>query len=1057
MFEQDAPGEETEQEKYMVTFPYPYMNGRLHLGHGFSLSKTEFAVSYERMKGKQTLWPFAFHVTGMPIKACADKLKYEIETFGNPPVFPTPEEEEAAAAAAAAAEENSSDGAGASSGGPGKRKRKANSKTKTKGTGKKYQWQIMQSLGIEDEDIPKFAEAQHWIDYFPPRCELDMKAFGGKIDWRRSFYTTDVNPYYDAFIRWQFRLLKAQDRVKFGKRPCVFSPKDGQPCMDHDRESGEGVQPQEYTLIKLKLMGLPASGALDAFEGRNVYLIAGTLRPETMYGQTNCWVGPDLEYGVFAVSDAEDSDLVICTDRCARNMAFQENSPAFGEVSKVGECTGTDLLGLPLSAPLSSYEVVYALPMMTIKPGKGTGIVTSVPSDAPDDWQALSDLKKKDKLREKYGITDEMVLPFEPVPIINIPSIGNLAAPILCEQLKIKSQHDRAKLDEAKEVVYKKGFYEGVFLVGDHAGERVEDAKDAIRAALLEDGSALKYWEPEKKVVSRSGDDCVVCLADQWYLNYGDPEWKALVARNIDMLNTYHPDTRAKFEATLDWLREWACSRSYGLGTKIPWDEEYLIESLSDSTIYMAYYTIAHMLQGDIGGTTPGTSGIAPEAVNDALFNYVFLKAESTDGIDPSIDMAALDAMRAEFEYWYPVDLRVSGKDLVSNHLTFFMYNHTSIFPEEKWPRAIRVNGHLNLNGDKMSKGTGNFLTLRGAVEKYSADATRVCLADAGDGLDDANFEEAAANKAILKLTALIRYTEEVMNGTVTLREAGAEVDAGIALFDSIFEAQIDRTIKATDAAFSNAMYREALLYGWHEFSSFRTAYEDRLGATPPSAELIKRYVEAQTLLVCPFAPHTSEHMWSILGHEESIMRASWPEAGEPDTTALEMDEYLNHFMHKAHQIISKARQKKKATVDSVSIVVAAEFPQWQKEILAVLAESYSEETTVGKDGVASHFPDRRTIAKAVNTVDALKKNKKLKKKAMPFAIAAIDKANASGPAALEPQLPFNELEVLQSVATHLKESFMVQELEIILTTHESVDEALVAEALPSAPAVRLN
>merc|ERR1711916_330513 len=207
--------------------------------------------------------------------------------------------------------------------------------------------------------------------------------------------------------------------------------------------------------------------------------------------------------------------------------------------------------------------------------------------------------------------------------------------------------------------------------------------------------------------------------------------------------------------------------------------------------------------------------------------------------------------------------------------------------------------------------------------------------------------------------------------------------------------------------------------------------------------ELIKRYVEAQTLLVCPFAPHTSEHMWSILGHEESIMRASWPEAGEPDTTALEMDEYLNHFMHKAHQIISKARQKKKATVDSVSIVV--------------LAESYSEETTVGKDGVASHFPDRRTIAKAVNTVDALKKNKKLKKKAMPFAIAAIDKANASGPAALEPQLPFNELEVLQSVATHLKESFMVQELEIILTTHESVDEALVAEALPSAPAVRLN
>lgn len=51
------------------------------------------------------------------------------------------------------------------------------------------------------------------------------------------------------------------------------------------------------------------------------------------------------------------------------------------------------------------------------------------------------------------------------------------------------------------------------------------------------------------------------------------------------------------------WLNQWACSRSFGLGTRLPWDPQYLVESLSDSTIYMAFYTVAHLLQqGDMYG-----------------------------------------------------------------------------------------------------------------------------------------------------------------------------------------------------------------------------------------------------------------------------------------------------------------------------------------------------------------------------------------------------------------------------------------------------------------------
>jgi leucyl-tRNA synthetase len=66
--------------------------------------------------------------------------------------------------------------------------------------------------------------------------------------------------------------------------------------------------------------------------------------------------------------------------------------------------------------------------MPTISMTKGTGIVTSVPSDSPDDYAMLRDLQTKKGLREKYLVEYEWVMPFEPIPIIEIPGLGQLAA-----------------------------------------------------------------------------------------------------------------------------------------------------------------------------------------------------------------------------------------------------------------------------------------------------------------------------------------------------------------------------------------------------------------------------------------------------------------------------------------------------------------------------------------------------------------------------------------------------------------------------------------------------
>lgn len=73
-------------------------------------------------------------------------------------------------------------------------------------------------------------------------------------------------------------------------------------------------------------------------------------------------------------------------------------------------------------------------------------------------------------------------------------------------------------------------------------------------------------------------------------------------------------------------------------------------------------------------------------------------------------------------------------------------------------PRSMFCNGWILVNGKKMSKSEGNFLTIRDCLNKYGVDATRVALADAGDSLEDANFDELVANSAILRLYILERW-----------------------------------------------------------------------------------------------------------------------------------------------------------------------------------------------------------------------------------------------------------------------------------------------------------
>lgn len=1038
VFEENGASPDSQPvEKFFVTFPYPYVNGRLHLGHTFSLSKCEFAVGFQRLLGKKCLFPFGFHCTGMPIKACADKLAREIEQYGNPPVFP--EETDGVADIPEAAADNAE--ALLKSKAKGKK-----SKAAAKTVAARYQWQIMASLGIPEDEIAKFADAAYWLGYFPPVVESDLKKMGLKVDWRRSFITTDANPFYDSFIRWQFLRLKERDKIKFGKRYTIFSPKDNQPCMDHDRSAGEGVGPQEYTLIKMKAVE-PFPEKLQSLSGRNVYLVAATLRPETMYGQTNCWVRPDMRYIAFELANG---DVFVSTARAALNMSYQSFTKQNGKVDVLLNLTGQDIMGLPLKSPLTSYSIIYTLPMLTIKEDKGTGVVTSVPSDAPDDFAALRDLKQKEALRQKFGVQDSMVLPFDPVPIIDVPSFGSLSAVTVCEELKIQSQNDRDKLQEAKERVYLKGFYEGVLLVGPHKGNKIQDIKKQIQKEMIDKQEAVIYMEPEKKVVSRSGDECVVALCDQWYLDYGNPEWKHMARAALAQMKTYSSEVRKNFEATLDWLCEHACSRTYGLGTKLPWDESWLIESLSDSTMYMAYYTIAHFLQdGDITGHCPKTPfGYKPEDMTPEVWDYIFLRKESLPA-DSKVKKEHLDIMRQEFEFWYPMDLRCSGKDLVPNHLSYCIFTHCAMWPDrpEMWVRGMRANGHLLLNSEKMSKSTGNFLTLAEAVEKFSADGMRLALADAGDGVEDANFVETMADAGILRLYAFLEWVKEMLEGKGALRMGPVS-----SYMDKVFVNDMNHYINQTYENYQQMMFKEALRTGFFEFQAARDKYRELCGEKGMHHDLVFRFIEAQVVILSPICPHICEHVWSLLDNEGTIINARWPSTSPVDEVLLKSSQYLMDAVHEFrirlkqfHVAASKGKKKEEvpqeAAPNSVlqgTVWIAKTFPQWQATILTTLQDLHHRHRGL---------PDNKLISTELKNKSELKR---YMKKVMPFVQAMREKVEHLGIEALNVITEFDEKNVLEENLQYLLSTLDLRDIE--LKYSDEATDKIKEECCPGQP-----
>jgi len=643
----------TGGKKFLITVPWPYCNGALHIGHGRTYTIGDIIARYKRMAGYNVLYPMGFHISGTPILAFSKKIERG-----------------------------------------------------DRGTIDLYK-SYLELYGDDPTRVTEFSKPEKIAEYFSEKIINDFTNMGFSIDWTRKF--TSGEPIYNKFVEWQFSLLLEMGLIRKGDYPLLYDPVEGNPVGEDDILEGDTdkVSITQFTGVFFRF-------------GDDI-LIASTLRPETLEGVTNLFINPDADY----VRISMDGKKFIVSYEAFTKLKHQRGADIISHIDP------KEIIGREVTEPLHSRKIpVY--PGKFVDPDIGTGIDYSVPAHSIWDHVALLDIGE----RPQYIRVIETGESLDMEDVRRRYSIGSLS--------------DREKLEEATKFVYEEEYYHGRIVKGEYAGSLVRDVKEKITNELIARGMAIPVYETSRKAETREGNRVIVAvIKGQWFIDYSIEEWKNKVRGLISRMILRPDNLKNQFLQAVDWIRERPCARRRGLGTRLPMDREWVIESLSDSTIYTAVYTVIPYLRK-----------IGVERINGELFDYIFLGKGDGKNFEEEVRKLA-DLAREEFSYWYPVDLRHTSYPHITNHLTFYLFNHVAIFPERFWPVGISTGGMVISEGQKMSKSKGNVYPLLSIKRKYGADLFRMYLASNADVWYDVDWRTSEVENYSKKLARLFSILTE--------------------------------------------------------------------------------------------------------------------------------------------------------------------------------------------------------------------------------------------------------------------------------------------------------
>jgi len=884
--------------KFFVTAAFPYPNGRMHLGHARTYTLTDIYARFKRLEGYNVLFPMGFHYTGTPILAMADAVKE-----GEPKTLKL----------------------------------------------------FREVYEIPEEVIEKMKDPLFMVRYFHEDLKEAMRIMGYAIDWRREF--TTIDPMFNQFIRWQFQKLYEKGYITQGTHPVGWDPIVGTPVSMHDTKGDVEPEIGEFILLFFTL-------------DDGTILPAATLRPETIFGAVNIWVNPDA---VYVKAEVNGKPWIVSKEAIVK----LENQ--LRKVKVIEEFKGERLVGLRVRNPATGWRIPI-LPAPFVDPDMATGIVMSVPAHAPYDYAALRDIIRDNKeLLSKIKVKPEEL---QPITVVRVPNVSDKLAVDIVEKMGVKSQLDKEKLEEATKEVYSIEFKQGIVVeevaeraatdIGDEnarkyimaavksliAGKSVPEARENTTKWLKEAGLADSMYEIiNGPVYSRWGNKVIVkILENQWFIDYGLESWKQLCRELVASMRILPPSFRKDFEEAIEWIKRRACARTRGLGTKLPWDETWVIESLSDSTIYMAYYTVNYILK---------KYNVPAEKMGIEVWDYIFLGKGDPKKIAKSkgIPLEALVKARDEFEYWYPLDSRHSGKDLIKNHLTFFIFNHAGIFPREKWPRQIVVYGYVLYRGQKMSKSLFNVIPVARLARQLSPDGLRLTIALASEIDQDLDFREEAAYSIIEQLRRIHSMIEEYVEIIKEYRKKN--IPKTLSLEDSWILSKLKERLDYARKALDESRIRDAGNIIFYVLEEDVKRYLEILKVKGRYIDEIAKYIiayifDAWIRAMSPYTPFFAEEMWEKISGEGFVINTTWPKIEDElySGEALLAFEYTDRLVNDIKEIVRVRKKKPKKII--IHVVKPVEYDELRKAI------SYFESGKPMKEFIrdmVSEAKDKRTAS----------------------------------------------------------------------------------------------